>query len=376
MPPEVGMRADLSFSSPSYKAVVMKHRTPHRPAFTLIELLVVIAIIGVLIALLLPAVQKAREAASRIRCANNLKQMGLAVHNFQTTNNGKMPYSWYPNGQNGPWTMAGGSVFYVLLPYLEQDNLYRGQPGNTPQQNFANTASTPVSTFVCPSDGGSVNLGAMWNSPFWPTFVWINGAGTLPPIPSNTCPNPNNGNPTQFAGGSYTYSQQALGYGVTIGSFTDGTSNTIMISERIQDCFSNTLTAGGAHYYTTWADPWTAYWFAGGTLGGVGSGFQPNAQGVYKSNPSPSATIPTNATTTGYLRTTPTTFVGSAWTWGIQASASSGNCQRTNFSSPHPGGAQFLFVDGSVHTLPQSSDPATLYFLSTPASGDIPSVNF
>jgi prepilin-type N-terminal cleavage/methylation domain-containing protein/prepilin-type processing-associated H-X9-DG protein len=346
-----------------------------RSAFTLIELLVVIAIIAILIGLLLPAVQKVREAAARTQCANNLKQMGLAVHNFQTTFNGKMPYSWYPNGQNGTWTMAGGSVFYVLLPYLEQDNLYRGQPGNTAQQNFANAASTVVSTFVCPSDGGTVNLGAMWNSPAWPTFVWINGTGTAPPV---TCPDPNNGNTTQFAGSSYTYSQQALGHGVSIGrSFSDGTSNTIMISERIQDCFSTTLTAAGAHYYTTWADAWTAYWFAGGTLGGVGSGYQPNAQGAYRSNPTPTALpLPTNATTTGYLRTTPTKFVGSAYTWAIQAGASPSTCLRTNFSSGHAGGAQFLFVDGSVHVLTAAIDPANLYFLSTPASGDLPVVDF
>jgi prepilin-type N-terminal cleavage/methylation domain-containing protein/prepilin-type processing-associated H-X9-DG protein len=351
----------------------MKARPVHRAAFTLIELLVVIAIIAILIGLLVPAVQKVREAAARTQCANNLKQMGLAVHNFQTTYHGKMPYSWYPNGLNGTWTMAGGSVFYALLPFLEQNNLYQGQPGNTAQQNFANAASTVVSTFVCPSDAGSVNLGAMWNANAWPTFVWINGAGTAPAL---TCPNPNNGNPAQFAGGSYTYSQQALGHGVTIGgSFSDGTSNTIMISERIMDCFSTTLTAAGAHYYTTWADPWTAYWFAGGTLGGVGSGFQPNAQGVYRSNPAP-AGLPTNATTTGYLRTTATAFVGSAYTWGIQAGAAPGNCLRTNFSTGHAGGAQFVFVDGSVRMLTASIDPANLYFLSTPASGDTPAGDF
>src|SRR6516162_5101354 len=151
------------------------HKSRVRFAFTLIELLVVIAIIAILIGLLVPAVQKVREAAARTQCANNLKQMGLAVHNFHTTYRGKMPYSWYPNGLNGNWTMAGGSVFYAILPYIEQENLYRGQGGNTAQQNFANAASTVVSTYVCPSDGGTVNLGAMWNSPVWPTFVWING---------------------------------------------------------------------------------------------------------------------------------------------------------------------------------------------------------
>jgi prepilin-type N-terminal cleavage/methylation domain-containing protein/prepilin-type processing-associated H-X9-DG protein len=343
---------------------------PARRGFTLIELLVVIAIIAVLIGLLLPAVQKVREAAARIKCSNNLKQMGLAVHNFASANNDKMPYGWYPTEQNGTWTMAAGSVFYVLLPYIEQDNLYRGTPGNTPQQNFANAASTVVNVYVCPSDAGTVNLGAMWNAPAWPVFVWINGSGTAPPI---TVPNPNNGNLPQFAGGSYTYNQQAFGYGMKIGtSFTDGTSNTIMISERVQDCFSTTLNAAGAHYYTTWADPWTSYWFAGGTLGGVGSGFLPNAQGVYRSNPAPStAPLPTNATTTGYLRTTPTAFVGSAYFWAIQTGVSSGNCRRTNFSSDHSSGVQVLFADGSVHTMPATTDPMIMYFASTPASGDL-----
>jgi prepilin-type processing-associated H-X9-DG protein len=155
-------------------------------------------------------------------------------------------------------------------------------------------------------------------------------------------------------------------------SFQDGTSNTIMISERIQDCFSKTLTANGAHYYTTWADPWTAYWFAGGTLGGVGSGFQPNAQGVYRPNPQPTTTpLPTSASTTGYLRTTPTSFVGSAYTWGIQPGATPAICLRTNFSSGHPSGVQTLFVDGSVRNMKATTDPVTMYWASTPANGDL-----
>src|SRR5262245_51513704 len=94
-------------------------------AFTLIELLVVIAIIGVLIGLLLPAVQKVREAANRIKCANNLKQLGLAVHMYADTTNGQVP----PGGGTNPhfdWSDTGdtGSFHTYLLPYMEQDNLF------------------------------------------------------------------------------------------------------------------------------------------------------------------------------------------------------------------------------------------------------------
>src|SRR6201997_1961213 len=101
--------------------------------FTLIELLVVIAIIAILIGLLLPAVQKVREAAARAQCSNNLKQMSLAIHNLAGTYNGKLPpgIGSFPEQRNGkrcndgtPATSFGGLLFY-LLPYIEQDNLFK-----------------------------------------------------------------------------------------------------------------------------------------------------------------------------------------------------------------------------------------------------------
>ena len=181
---------------------MVRNRSRIRPGFTLIELLVVIAIIAVLIALLLPAVQKVREAASRIRCSNSLKQVGLALHNYHSS------YEMFPPGQyngiavqnnRGYWNRAGW--WQMILPYCEQDNLYRQFKLDEPWDSKHNLKLL-------------ANMPKVYQAPGAKTK---NKYGTFYQV---------------FAGKGAMFEGKT---GLKLADISDGTSNTIMVAEAVAD---------------------------------------------------------------------------------------------------------------------------------------------
>jgi prepilin-type N-terminal cleavage/methylation domain-containing protein len=226
-----------------------------RQGFTLIELLVVIAIIAILIGLLLPAVQKVREAAARMTCSNNLKQMSLAMHNFEST------YQRIPalvgvytgDVQNPNYYTRGVNAITALLPYIEQENLRKCMFDSTNSFYYAwwggNPAGTNpytqvVKTFVCPSDDsltGGKNVRTGWAGSSYAAnamlFARTDPTGAMP-----------------VTGGSFDS-------GLSIGKIKDGSSNTIAFIEKRGDCLSGvTATDGGSLWGVEWAPWWPFVW--------------------------------------------------------------------------------------------------------------------
>ncbi len=279
-----------------------------REGFTLIELLVVIAIIAVLIALLLPAVQAAREAARRAACVNNLKQMGIALHNYHDEvlafPPGYIAASRFIDGETD--TAPGWSWASMILPALDQAPLYAALNVLLPVQALANTTGTSVllSTYLCPSDSAATAPFTVYDGLGDPIAIVAPSsyAGGVGDDPSDVALGLNNNG----IGRGLFFRDSAI----RIAAITDGTSQTVMILERAWGVTEGTWTGA----------------IAGGMV----------TRGPF--NPTPISANPT------YLA--PCLVLAHCNQLNSNSDADSGLDDGSSF---HPGGANILFADGSVH---------------------------
>jgi prepilin-type N-terminal cleavage/methylation domain-containing protein/prepilin-type processing-associated H-X9-DG protein len=345
----------------------LTQRTACRAAFTLIELLVVIAIIAILIGLLLPAVQKIREAAARMSCMNNLKQIGLANANFVTTN-GKYPCGFLGaeqvNAAPGTPGVHLTSWMALILPYIEQDNLgklYNFNYDYDAQQN-ATAVATQIKLFNCPSTPGyprwdnsvSDNVGSTGWGTQGRAGTDYSGLNAIKVFVANACP--------QTASVSATASKDdprvigiltrdsnggGINAGIAVTQITDGTSNTIMAGED----------AGRPNWYG-----------AGGALIAA-SGRKPNKEGGWAD---PNAGFSVDGSVAGCTPAFVGTSASDLCVPGPTPNSCPLNCTNdSEFYGFHSGGCNVLFADGSVHFLSQNISLCTLAALVTRSGGEV-----
>jgi prepilin-type N-terminal cleavage/methylation domain-containing protein/prepilin-type processing-associated H-X9-DG protein len=351
----------------------------HRRAFTLIELLVVIAIIAVLIALLLPAVQAAREAARRAQCVNNLKQIGLALHNYHTSiDSFPMGVSQYIPTNAFHWD--NWSVHALLLGNLEQAAVYNAinfMVGNNetsagPGYYMNKTVTqTRLNFFMCPSDGnvGSVTVSSNGvNNPVDNSYVGSVGTTTFSPNGSAS------GSWAQGSTGLFWYYRS---YGVR--DATDGTSNTIAFSEALVGGPSAShgyrgtavLSVGGTS--DQMLDAWQNQSAVLAGLAKCTSNYQSasglnNARGIFWE-------VGANGMTLFNTIVTPNS---GKYKWSACRSTGGGwpdQATYSNASSNHSGGVNVLMLDGSVKFVKDSVAQNTWWSLGTRANGEIVDAN-
>jgi prepilin-type N-terminal cleavage/methylation domain-containing protein/prepilin-type processing-associated H-X9-DG protein len=369
-------------------------------AFTLIELLVVIAIIAILIGLLLPAVQKVREAAARAQCQNNLKQMGLAIHNYHDVKK-FLPSAGCDDGKPltpGPWPNAGEGTSWAMfiLPYIEQGNIFnkltftgdsgwtssQTQPNSSALNNVQIVTQSGLQLYRCPSDprpasvsnGNNVSIGG--SHPQVPRNSYVAIAGAINNIDGNglfresRCTN----------GNSWSYDFGNTCWGgiispsfnhVTLLAITDGTSNTMMISEVADYMRFSDGTLGNDNDMSVAVN---------GVLRGHSSGYDNNrnlngAANWMDARGQMYVTIRYAINQkTGWqkgLNCPQTNVVPPPVPCGVSDSQWSGEGANTPLASAHTGGVNAVFGDGSVRFVADATDLVTLARLATKDDGGV-----
>jgi prepilin-type N-terminal cleavage/methylation domain-containing protein/prepilin-type processing-associated H-X9-DG protein len=355
----------------------MSARRTHSSGFTLIELLVVIAIIAILIGLLLPAVQKVREAAARMKCQNNLKQFGLAAHNYESAN-GTLPPSQHTivlpaPGSGVPTTYSSGAPLQaLLLPYFEQANKYNqfdmnynvnsDAPlnSNIPAKSGANAAarSGDVPVFLCPSDPASESyFGAGRQNYFGSLGAYANYRGSGSSLDGIfSLPYPASGQTMK---------------GVTIVGVTDGTSNTAMFAEVVRSSIPYNAASGVRDYATI-------------IINSSNSGYN-ETNGTTISMCASGSNWSTSIKYTGqqYYRNLPSNFVYTHtlpvnWNKKVASGTQRYSCGSTAFtsmhiaaSSFHTNGANVCMADGSVRFVSESIPFQTWQMMGTRAGNEV-----
>ena len=354
-------------------------RNPHqtRPGFTLIELLVVIAIIAILIALLLPAVQQAREAARRTQCRNNLKQLGLSLHNYESTHSTLPSFYSYGAANSGSY-----SVQAQLLPYMDQASFHnlidfsqKPQigccPGDVPA-SMVNLVRTPLSIFLCPSDPGPATFSVVSGTQQGATGATFTYAGTNYHINQGTALG------TLYDGRSATDGLVWTNSKVRFAHITDGLSNTAAFSESIFGFPAQTLSAPTTDMerrrsYINVACVWASSTVPPATPG-LANGFQP------PNNPAQfeAAAVAISRGWAGQR--------GAGWMHGREYWTAyhhyhnpnsdvpdMGTCGNGIFAarSYHTGGVHTLLCDGSARFVSENIDLALWRAIGTRAGGEV-----
>jgi prepilin-type N-terminal cleavage/methylation domain-containing protein/prepilin-type processing-associated H-X9-DG protein len=344
-----------------------------RTAFTLIELLVVIAIIAVLIGLLLPAVQKVREAAARTENANKLKQLSLGVHNYHDTNKRMPPYYSYAYPYYGSISTATtGSWPFALLPFVEQDNVFQATLGPlTYSYNY---------TYNGTKYSSSSNLGGTG-------YQAGRAKGKLAVFYAKNDPTAEAlDSPASFManyyvfGYSYSYggnlSYSTYTYGLTLSKMTDGTSNTRMFAEGYARCgtsidYSKYGYAAGSYYKYSYDRVWNYDPLA----------YSYSYSYVYNSSQNPPLYQYTYSGTNypieyGYGSYNYTTGQYVAFEVKPKVSDGVGDCYPSGAQALTSGGCQVAMCDGSVKIVSPSVSQTTWYAAATPNSGETLSNNW